>query len=75
MVKVQYRDQVFELTKSETSGAPQAQSRMIEEYRDLRAENEIVAQAQTLFPYQNDAGLLSCDEEEQQICFGAIMCV
>ena len=66
MVKVQYRDQVFELTKSETSGAPQAQSKMIEEYRDLRAENEIVAQAQTLFPYQNDAGLLSCDEEEQQ---------
>ena len=29
MVKVQYRDQVFELTKSETSGAPQAQKMCI----------------------------------------------
>lgn len=65
-VKVQYKDQVFELTKGKMTDGAQAKDEVLAEYRDLRAENEMLAHARGFFPYQNDEGALCCDEEEQQ---------
>ena len=65
-VKVQYKDKVFELTKSKTTEKQQDETEIIEEYRDIRTENEVLSNVREFFPEQKEDGTLCCDEEEQQ---------
>lgn len=65
-VKVQYKDKVCELTKSKTKEKQQGETEIIEEYRDIRTENEVLSNVREFFPQQNEDGTLCCDEEEQQ---------
>ena len=66
VVKVQYKDKVFELTKSKTTEKQQDETEIIEEYRDIRTENEVLSNVREFFPEQKEDGTLCCDEEEQQ---------
>ena len=66
VVKVQYKDEVCELTKSKTLEAQQVETEIIREYRDTRTENEILSNVREFFPQEDEDGALYCDEEEQQ---------
>ena len=63
-VKVQYQDQIRELTKKKP--LQEGEKEIYEEYRDIRTEREVLAAVNEFFPSQDENGSLYCDEEAQQ---------
>ena len=66
VVKVQYKDEVCELTKSKRSEKQRGETEIIREYRDIRTEKEVLSNVKEFFPQEDEDGALYCDDEEQQ---------